>query len=258
MPLPEAPGLRAARLESALLGTSRILTVTSSLSSVLAEILDLAAVAVPHDASSVLVRTEGADDVVCGTDAAVESVTVDAVTRLARSPLLDALTTGGVVAVGRIPTDPRWPSFGRRAANIRARSLVATGVVLDERTSAVLTHWSGAPDAFDDADLADAVTFASTLAPVLVNTTIAEDLRRRNENLTHALASRAVIDQAIGIVMSRTGCTAEQAFDRLRGISQREHVKVHEVAQRTVRDAVNRTRARMLQSRGPATAGAVS
>jgi AmiR/NasT family two-component response regulator len=53
-----------------------------------------------------------------------------------------------------------------------------------------------------------------------------------------------VIDQAIGLIRGRTGATAEEAFARLRGISQSEHTKLVEVAQRVVDDAVRRARAR--------------
>jgi AmiR/NasT family two-component response regulator len=53
-----------------------------------------------------------------------------------------------------------------------------------------------------------------------------------------------VIDQALGILMSRTGSTPDQAFDRLRDRSQTDNVKLREVAQRVVDEAVRRARAR--------------
>jgi AmiR/NasT family two-component response regulator len=53
-----------------------------------------------------------------------------------------------------------------------------------------------------------------------------------------------VIDQAIGLLRGRTGGTAEEAFARLREISQSEHTKLVDVAQRIVDEAVRRARAR--------------
>lgn len=249
------PRPESARLETAVLGTFRILTASSPLSDVLREILDWATVAVPAEACSLLVRAEGADDVVQATDVAVDLLTADAVSRLS-SPVSEALSTRTTRNVGRVHTDPRWTAFGSRTGGAALRSVLTTGFALDERTTAVLSYWSSKPDAFDPADADDAAEFAARVAPVLLNTVLAGDLRRRNDNLTQALTSRAVIDQAIGIVISRTGSTADEALDRLRAISQREHVKVHEVARRTVRDAVNRTRARLLRADG--TAGAVA
>jgi hypothetical protein len=48
------------------------------------------------------------------------------------------------------------------------------------------------------------------------------------------LASMPVIEQAKGIMMAECGWTAEQAFDALRQASQRENVKVRELATRIV------------------------
>lgn len=49
-----------------------------------------------------------------------------------------------------------------------------------------------------------------------------------------AMRSRAVIDQAKGIVMAQRHCTAEEAFDVLIGLSQSSHRKLREVAQALV------------------------
>jgi AmiR/NasT family two-component response regulator len=58
------------------------------------------------------------------------------------------------------------------------------------------------------------------------------------------LETRAVIDQAIGILRSRSGVSAEQAFDRLSRMSQKENTKLFAVAERLVEEAVGRARAR--------------
>ena len=53
-----------------------------------------------------------------------------------------------------------------------------------------------------------------------------------------------MIDQAIGIIRSRSGVSAEVAFDRLTRLSQTENIKLHVVAERMVEEAVRRARAR--------------
>ena len=53
-----------------------------------------------------------------------------------------------------------------------------------------------------------------------------------------------MIDQAIGIIRSRSGVGAEAAFERLTRISQTENIKLHVVAERLVEEAVRRARAR--------------
>jgi AmiR/NasT family two-component response regulator len=68
--------------------------------------------------------------------------------------------------------------------------------------------------------------------------------KRLTAQLQSALTNRAVIDQALGIIMSRTGATPQEAFDRLRIISQKENRKLSAVADSTVAEAVRRARAR--------------
>ena len=68
--------------------------------------------------------------------------------------------------------------------------------------------------------------------------------QERTDRLQRALISRAVIDQAIGIIRSRSGATAEEAFDRLAKMSQTDNVKLNVVAEQLVEEAVRRARTR--------------
>jgi AmiR/NasT family two-component response regulator len=49
-----------------------------------------------------------------------------------------------------------------------------------------------------------------------------------------ALETRAVIDQAIGVLMADRGCGPDDAFQLLREASQRDNRKVHAIAQAVV------------------------
>ena len=53
---------------------------------------------------------------------------------------------------------------------------------------------------------------------------------KRNDQLTAALSSRTVIDQAIGVLMAQERCSAERAFDLLRQHSQNTNRKLRDVA----------------------------
>jgi AmiR/NasT family two-component response regulator len=61
-----------------------------------------------------------------------------------------------------------------------------------------------------------------------------EDEERRAESLHHALATREIIGEAMGILMERERITAERAFDVLRRASQHLNIKLREVAQNLV------------------------
>jgi AmiR/NasT family two-component response regulator len=61
-----------------------------------------------------------------------------------------------------------------------------------------------------------------------------EQLQRKVENLTVALESNREIGVAVGILMATHLLTAEQAFNRLRDVSQRRHRKLRDIAQHVV------------------------
>jgi AmiR/NasT family two-component response regulator len=56
------------------------------------------------------------------------------------------------------------------------------------------------------------------------------ELRKEVEGLRASIASRAVIEQAKGIVIAATGCTADEAFALLVQQSQHENRKLREIA----------------------------
>jgi len=58
----------------------------------------------------------------------------------------------------------------------------------------------------------------------------ATDLREETENLQRALHSRAAIEQAKGILMARHHCDPDEAFRRLRELSQSSNVKIRDLA----------------------------
>jgi len=72
--------------------------------------------------------------------------------------------------------------------------------------------------------------------------------QRLTEQLAEALTSRAVVEQARGILMGRSGGTPEHALERLRTLSLEQQVKLKVVAQQVVDDARRRARARPSQT----------
>jgi len=59
--------------------------------------------------------------------------------------------------------------------------------------------------------------------------------------LRTAMASRAVIEQAKGVLMLLTGCADQVAFDLLTHISSHTHRKVRDIASELVASATGRT-----------------
>jgi transcriptional regulator with GAF, ATPase, and Fis domain len=60
------------------------------------------------------------------------------------------------------------------------------------------------------------------------------------QQLADAMTSRAVIEQAKGVLMARERCNPDDAFDMLRRASQRSNTKLRDIAQQIV-DSVTRS-----------------
>jgi PAS domain S-box-containing protein len=72
---------------------------------------------------------------------------------------------------------------------------------------------------------------AEHAAATIANRELYMSTRRLAGHLETALHTRAVIEQAKGILMGRQGCDADTAFDVLRRASQRQNRKLHDVAE---------------------------
>lgn len=76
--------------------------------------------------------------------------------------------------------------------------------------------------------------FCDKASVAVANAVTFDDRVKVAEQLTVAIHSRAVIDQASGILMDRHRITADGAFDMLRRASQELNRKVRDIAQALV------------------------
>jgi hypothetical protein len=107
-----------------------------------------------------------------------------------------------------------------------------------------LNVYAGAKDAFDGRAARLGELFAIPASVTVQNARELAYARRLAAQLQQALTNRSVIDQAQGILMSRTGCGSDEAFEKLWALSQREHRKLSEVARLLVDESVRRARSR--------------
>ena len=153
--------------------------------------------------------------------------------RLNEGPCIDANSGGGVVYVGDLTDEERWPRFTPEAAATGIRSVLALQL-FGNGALGTLGLYSHFPLAFGIGDRAKALIFA-TLAGLAVAAAHAhEDEERLAEELRQALETRELIGQAQGILMERERITADQAFSILRVASQHLNVKLRDVARNLV------------------------
>jgi GAF domain-containing protein len=159
----------------------------------------------------------------------------------AEGPCLTAYAAGSTVVCDDLGRDPRWQRLAPLLAPLGVRAVLGCAIRTDRHVAGVLNLYAGTSHAFSSRDRAVAELLASAVLAVVEETRERQELTQLSEQLREALRSRAVIDQAKGILMSRDGLGPDQAFARLVVASRRSNTKVREVARLVVEDAARRT-----------------
>ncbi|WP_136520095.1 GAF and ANTAR domain-containing protein [Cellulomonas telluris] len=150
-------------------------------------------------------------------------------------PCLSALDLGETVLVHDVAADPRWPAWRDAAVEAGFVAAAAFPVRVNPDLEVSLNAYSDAPGVLDDASVARAQALAGELRHVLRYSLRLLELATTTADLRTALESRAVIDQAIGMVMAQNRCSAEEALALLRRASQGRNVKLRDLAHEMVR-----------------------
>jgi GAF domain-containing protein len=153
-------------------------------------------------------------------------------------PCLHAAESGTVASIPDMRSETRWPEFAHAAVAAGALSSLSTPIPMQLYASGALNIYGDQPDAFDDEAKALAESFAGYAGVALANMHLYESTRTLAEQLQTAMDSRAVIEQAKGVLMGQRRCTAEEAFDILVKLSQQSNRKLREVAQALVDSAL--------------------
>ncbi|MFJ7147606.1 GAF and ANTAR domain-containing protein [Streptomyces sp. NPDC100445] len=144
-------------------------------------------------------------------------------------PCLQALRTGEEVDVGDMLDEPRWGPYPAYAAARGTRSSLSLPIAAHTHTAGALNLYSPKAPGFADADLTGLRSLAAQATGAIALAQRLADAREYADDLRAAMESRAVIDQAIGVIMGRRGCRAEEAFGLLRAASQRRNVKLRDL-----------------------------
>lgn len=156
---------------------------------------------------------------------------------LGEGPSISAAAGREVILAGSIGGDLRWPRFGGRVARMHVHSVLCLPLFTPDGVVGAVSIYAGPKHAFADQDALVGERFAGAAAIVVQNAQLTSEARNLADRLQAALDKRGVIDQAIGIIIARAGVGPRQAFDRLRTISQTEHRKIRDVAERLVDEA---------------------
>jgi GAF domain-containing protein len=145
-------------------------------------------------------------------------------------PCLTAAREHRLVYVADTRTDPRWPAYGKAAAEAGILSALGVPLELGGEAIAGLDVYTGTPNAYDQATvevIQRQVAEASTILRLAVRLARHRDTEA---DLQAAMASRTTIDLAVGIIMGQNRCTQEKAFEILRAASSHRNVKLRDLA----------------------------
>lgn len=154
-----------------------------------------------------------------------------------RGPCLEAARTRRAVRAVVGDNRDSWPEFDAAAEQHGVRAYLSVPILLpasddsDAKHVGSLNIYSYKATAFDPFDEGVMRLFTTAASAAIDN---AHRWQRSRDHIAHletALVSRAVIDQAKGVLMAVHSCTADEAFAMLVQDSQKRNVKLREVAQ---------------------------
>jgi GAF domain-containing protein len=149
-------------------------------------------------------------------------------------PCLEAFRQQRVFRVDSTAEDEQFPAFSQAAAEHGIQSTISFPLAVRGNGIGALNLYSKQLGAFSaDAEKVGMV-FADQASVALANAQLYASAYRMTQQLQEALTSRAVIDQAKGILMGQHRVGADEAFDILRTTSQRENRKLRDLAQELV------------------------
>jgi GAF domain-containing protein len=226
------PDLPEEGLNSGCEALRRFLVGESDLPAMLTDIVELATKSVPGaDVASITMITNDAPTTPVFTDdVALELDRVQY--RVGDGPCLTSLRHQGVERVAT-ECDHRWPAFSAAAVERGVKATLSAPLIDGEAAKGALNLYSRSSFGDDAAEIA--CLFADQLGVAALNAADYVQRAAMADQLLAAMESRAVIEQAKGILMRAEQCDTQQAFDILRRTSQGQNRKLREVARDLVR-----------------------
>ena len=146
-------------------------------------------------------------------------------------PCVDCFRAGkAVLNVDLAQTDGRWPSFAPKAREAGYRSVHAFPMRLRQQTIGALNLYRADEVRMRDTDVVAAQALADVATIAILQHRAVLNAQLLNDQLSQALNTRIVIEQAKGVVAERAELDMEQAFARLRRHARNHNLRLADVA----------------------------
>lgn len=228
--MPEDVAASIVEMQALLLGTETI-------QEFLAELAGLAILAVGKELScGITLQPNGRPLTVASTDALAAQVD-EVQYGLDQGPCLHAMRTGTLVYIQDLASDQRWAAYAATALGHGIRSSLSLPLSNGSTTIGAFNLYSLVAGTFGEAATRRAERFAQSATGALSIAVRLADSATLTDQLRASLASRAVIDQAVGVLMGQRRITAAAAFAILRTTSQNRNIKLRAVAAQILQGA---------------------
>jgi GAF domain-containing protein len=210
---------------------SRVVLADRPLHEVLTEIVTIAAKGIPGAESSSITLVRG-DEAFTAAHFGEMALAADELQyERGHGPCMDAGRANVVLRIDDMATETRWPDYTGRVLDVGVRSSLSVPLPYQGSSIGALNNYSSEVAAFaSDGALGAGVQVAEAVAVAVVNADAHAQVVDQAHNMRLAMESRAVIEQAKGVLMAQRGVTAQQAFDMLRDASQRYNRKLRDIA----------------------------
>jgi GAF domain-containing protein len=145
-------------------------------------------------------------------------------------PCLHAIRSARLVRIDDMAGQQRWPRFEKMAVAHGIRSCLALPLVTEGKSVGALSLYAREAAAFGSTEVLRAQTFAKNASGAVALALRLASYAALTEQLRSSLASRTVIDQALGVIMAQERCSQARAFAILRAASQNTNVKLRDIA----------------------------
>lgn len=229
-----ADGLTAAMAELA-----SLLVDEDDLPGMLDRVSRLAARSIPECDSAGVTLLTGNEPITAAASDGRTLVVDQAQYKAGDGPCLQAFRTKEVQRVVVEEAFAQYPDFALAARQVGVRSFLAAPLLVRGDGIGALNLYSSQSHGFAQLDEAVVVLFAAQAAVAVENSRLYQSARTLSGQLTAAMASRAVIEQAKGVIMAVRNVDEDTAFDLLRRVSQAKNRKLREIATDVVTAAVS-------------------
>jgi hypothetical protein len=157
-------------------------------------------------------------------------------------PASTGMASTGTVSCPDTLDEERWPGFAAAALARGVRCCVTLAQRSGDR-ALTLTMFGARPRSLDPDQLPLAELLVAFGGAVMGNAAAYDGVQRTVLRLRDSVESGSLLDQARGVLMNASGCTADEAWQQMRARSAAQHITMTEVAHQVIASQGSSTQA---------------